>query len=88
MWKKSEASVTPPTPVKTPTPPSVETSTARKARIGAGVSLKGELVGKEDIIIEGHIEGTITLDKHGVIIEIGASIVTRDSSRCPQATAR
>lgn len=69
MWKKSEPTVAPPTPVKTASPPRTEATTARKARIGAGVSLKGELFGKEDIIIEGHVEGKITLEEHGVIVE-------------------
>ena len=70
MWKKSEAngSVSPPTPVQKAAPPRPDAA-ARKARIGAGVSLKGELFGKEDIIIEGHVEGKITLEQHGVIVE-------------------
>ena len=31
--------------------------------------LKGELYGEEDVIIEGRVEGKITLKQHGVIIE-------------------
>lgn len=68
MWKKTEASASPATPPKTP-PPSRPDAGSRKARIGAGVTLKGELYGDEDVIIEGQIEGTITLEQHGVIVE-------------------
>jgi cytoskeletal protein CcmA (bactofilin family) len=42
---------------------------ARKARIGAGLVLKGELSGEEDVIIEGRLEGKITLKHNSVIIE-------------------
>jgi cytoskeletal protein CcmA (bactofilin family) len=69
MWKKSEAVASPPTSPPTTTPSRVESTGSRKARIGAGVTLKGELSGKEDVIVEGHVEGTITLEQHGVIVE-------------------
>jgi cytoskeletal protein CcmA (bactofilin family) len=78
MWKKSEAtppsptppSPTPATPIKSATTPAPsESSGTRKTRIGAGVTLKGELYGDEDVIIEGRVEGLITLKQHGVIVE-------------------
>jgi len=69
MWKKSEQEVTPPAPapVKNVTPTSKAGS--KKACIGAGLTLKGELSGNEDVIIEGRVEGKVTLKGHSVIIE-------------------
>jgi cytoskeletal protein CcmA (bactofilin family) len=70
MWKKSEPEVSPqPAAVKRPAAARPEATGPRKARIGAGLSLKGELYGEEDIIIEGRVEGKITLKDHGVIVE-------------------
>ena len=39
--------------------------------IGRGLFIKGELVGEEDLIIEGRVEGEITLKKHLVIESTG-----------------
>ncbi len=69
MWKKSEAAVSSQTTTKNPTPARPEGTGTRKARIGVGILLKGELYGEEDVIIEGRVEGKITLKQHGVIIE-------------------
>ena len=69
MWNKSEREVTPsaPAPVQNATRPSKASS--KKACIGAGLTLKGELSGNEDVIIEGRVEGKVTLKGHSVIIE-------------------
>lgn len=69
MWKKSEPEVSSQTTPQIPTPVRPENADARKARIGAGLLLKGELCGEEDVIIEGRLEGKITLKQHSVIIE-------------------
>ena len=69
MWKKSEAEASSQTTAKRPTPTRAESAGTRKARIGAGLLLKGELYGEEDVIIEGRVEGKITLKQHSVIIE-------------------
>ena len=70
MWKKSDSEVTPPNP---PTPVKTVTQTSKaspkKACLGAGLTLKGELSGNEDVIIEGRVEGKVTLKGHSVIIE-------------------
>ncbi len=39
--------------------------------IGQGLFIKGELHGEEDLIIEGRVEGEITLKKHLVIESTG-----------------
>ena len=69
MWKKSEPEVSSQTTTKKATPARPESAGARKARIGAGLLLKGELYGEEDVVVEGRVEGKITLKQHGVIIE-------------------
>lgn len=69
MWKKSEAAVSSQTTTINPTPARPEGTGTRKARIGVGILLKGELYGEEDVIIAGRVEGKITLKQHGVIIE-------------------
>ncbi len=69
MWKKSQPEVSFQPTAKTLTPARPDGAGTRKARIGPGVLLKGELYGEEDIIIEGRVEGRITLKQHGVIIE-------------------
>ena len=69
MWKKPEPEVSSQTTAKTPTPVRADNAGTRKARIGAGLLLKGELTGDEDIIIEGRLEGKITLQHNSVIIE-------------------
>ena len=67
MWKKPEQTVTLSAPVNSVT----QTSKAspKKACIGPGLTLKGELSGNEDVIIEGRVEGKVTLKGHSVIIE-------------------
>ena len=71
MWKKSEPEVSsqPQPATKRPTATRPEPTAPRKARIGVGILLKGELYGEEDVIIEGRVEGKITLKEHGVIVE-------------------
>ena len=69
MWKKNEArTYTPqnptPAPVKQPERDKKELST-----IGPSITVKGELVGKEDLEVQGKVEGTISLKKH--IVSVG-----------------
>ena len=69
MWKKSQPEVSFQPTAKTLTPTRPDGAGTRKARIGPGVLLKGELCGEEDVIIEGCVEGKITLKQHAVTIE-------------------
>lgn len=69
MWKKSEPEVSSQTTAKIPAPARPDKAGTEKARIGAGLVLKGELCGEDDVIIEGRLEGKITLKQHSVIIE-------------------
>lgn len=44
------------------------TDLIQKATIGASVSIKGEISGDEDILIEGAVEGTINLKQNMVMV--------------------
>ncbi len=52
-------------PQSAPTPPP---SGNRLATLGPSISIKGNLSGKEDLLIEGRVEGEISLRKHSVTI--------------------
>lgn len=70
MWKKNEvndSSVRPATPTET-APAAHPTASARAARIGGSLSIKGDVNGEEDLFIEGRIEGKITLKKGSVTV--------------------
>ena len=79
MWKKENKVSTPTPPASKPTRPvsqkpqsqpvsSPPPSAADAARIGPKVVVKGDIYGEEDLVIEGQVEGTITLEKHSVVI--------------------
>ena len=38
------------------------------ATIGPSITIRGEVTGEEDLIVQGHIEGTINLKEHNVTI--------------------
>jgi len=75
MWKKSESSeesnpqstpapqATPPAAPRTPVP--VQSA---RAVIGSTISIKGDLIGEEDLLIEGRVEGKIEFRHHSVVV--------------------
>ena len=77
MWKKSDneplqPAVTAPVaaPVAAPAPVRngpVETGHV-KAMIGSSITIKGELIGAEDLLIQGRVEGRIDLRKHNITV--------------------
>jgi cytoskeletal protein CcmA (bactofilin family) len=74
MWKKSETqtSETQPTPVPQPQPTSAQRNPASQPKersvIGPTISIKGDLTGEEDLLIEGRVEGRVEFQQHSVII--------------------
>lgn len=44
------------------------------SRLGAGLRIKGEVTGTDDLIVEGSVEGTIQLEGRKIIIGSGAEI--------------
>lgn len=57
------------------------TSRAEQATIGSSIRIRGEVTGDEDLVIEGHVDGTVELDQHSLTVgpdgEVEASIVAR-----------
>ena len=74
MWKKSESDELQSRPSSEPHVPnsSVVKATAPRtrehAKIGSTISIKGDLSGEEDILIEGKLEGKIEFRNHSVTI--------------------
>ncbi len=44
------------------------------ARLGPSLSLKGELSGEEDVVIEGQYKGKIDLANHNILVRSGAKV--------------
>lgn len=70
MWKKEDTNSGRPSESNTQayTVPETSTRTERAACIGATISIKGDLSGGEDMIVEGRIEGKIDLKQHKVTV--------------------
>jgi cytoskeletal protein CcmA (bactofilin family) len=49
-------------------------NTAETCVIGQGIVINGRLTGDEDLIVEGRIEGTITLNNHLMVEKTGSLI--------------
>ena len=47
----------------------------RVATIGISVSVKGEIKGSEDIVVDGHVEGRIDLPEHMLTIGPNATVL-------------
>lgn len=74
MWKKSESEEFHPQPAPTPqaqpaAAPRNPVSPAKdRAVIGSTISIKGDLTGEEDLLIEGRLEGKIELKRNSVTV--------------------
>ena len=75
MWKKNEDEPTYPATGATPSstyasPPARSTESRRTgtAVIGESIRIEGDIHGDEDLLIEGEVEGKVSLDKHSVTI--------------------
>lgn len=74
MWNKKESeSSTPAAPSTSPSAPSQSSRPAAPrsttpAVIGPSISIKGDLTGEEDLMIEGKVEGEIRLKQHSVTV--------------------
>lgn len=57
--------------VETPAPNNLQ---ANQSRLGASLRLKGEISGKEDLLIDGSVEGSVQLDEQKLTIGPTATI--------------
>jgi cytoskeletal protein CcmA (bactofilin family) len=92
MWKKDEMPMpgTAPEADRTPRPerereraPSLSASGApgERATIGRSITIRGDVTGDEDLLIQGRVDGSVDLKQHSVTVgadgEVKASIVGR-----------
>lgn len=85
MWKKDDKKEeSDETPKKEPdvTPPSRSSGAgpaAETATIGRSIRINGEVTGDESLVIQGHVDGSVDLERHSVTVgpdgEVKASIV-------------
>jgi cytoskeletal protein CcmA (bactofilin family) len=74
MWKKSEQEASHPQPTlapqvhPAPMPQNPVVQARERAVIGPTISIKGDLTGEEDLLIEGRVEGKVELHHHSVTI--------------------
>jgi cytoskeletal protein CcmA (bactofilin family) len=80
MWKKSEPEATRPQPTppsQTPQAPQAQAvqpvrspapQLKERAMIGPTITIKGDLSGEEDLLIEGRVEGKIDLPRHTITV--------------------
>ncbi len=74
MWKKSEPEESNPQPMpvppaqSTPVPQNFVVHSRERALIGPTITVKGDLSGEEDLLIEGQVEGKIQLHRHNVTV--------------------
>lgn len=87
MWNKQQAGTEPPVapPVQNPGSPVVpfgspspsrsgNASARNSARIGSGIVIKGHLTGSEDLLIDGKVDGPISLQGHELTIGPSAQL--------------
>jgi cytoskeletal protein CcmA (bactofilin family) len=88
MWKKGEGEdvgsveASSPRPVPSPASPERSARSAREAAIiGPSITIRGDVTGDEDLMIQGRIEGTVKLKQHNVAVgpegKVDASIHAR-----------
>ncbi len=76
---KTETSYTPSQeqPAASMTPPAQTRGTKMEsstAKIGPSIQIKGELIGNEDLVIEGRVEGVVRLKEHHLTVGKSATI--------------
>lgn len=77
MWKKEEDEAQPGQATaersRPKTPVSVSTNSG-KATIGPSISIRGDVTGSEDLLIQGQVDGSVTLDLHTVAVGSGGRV--------------
>lgn len=72
--RPSEAPPRPPAAPAKPAVPSPATPGAGTSRIGQSISFKGEIHSDEDFLVDGLVEGSISVPKHAVVIGSGSKV--------------
>jgi cytoskeletal protein CcmA (bactofilin family) len=87
MWKKEDTPMQTPTPHPEPPPRSERSAPtgggkpAERATIGRSITIRGDVTGDEDLLIQGRVDGSVNLKQHAVTVgaegEVKASIIGR-----------
>lgn len=85
MWKKEDGPETTAAPRPAMTPgierPASPRTAGGAATIGRSITIRGEVTGDEDLLIQGHVEGSVSLRQHSVTVgaegEVKADITAR-----------
>lgn len=91
MWKKEDgpepvsymppAPPAPPTVTPRPEPVATPRVTNDRATIGKSITVRGDVSGDEDLLIQGRIEGSVNLKQHAVVVgregEVKADVIAR-----------
>lgn len=85
MWKKDEQPEDMPKSrteaSRSPERPSRSRGPAEQATIGRSITIKGEVTGEEDLLIQGRVDGSVDLKQHSVTVgsdgEVKADITGR-----------
>jgi cytoskeletal protein CcmA (bactofilin family) len=59
----------------------LEADMERPAEIGASIVIKGDMTAREDVVISGRVEGSITVEGHSVTVKDGAQLVADIKAR-------
>lgn len=71
MWKKDEGTPGELPQTRTPPPqgaPSASPPSSERASIGRSITIQGEVSGDEDLLIQGRVEGSVSLELHAVTV--------------------
>jgi len=78
MWKKEEDQtprpVSPTPSVTAPEPPRPPSGRAGFATIGPSIVIRGEVSGDEDLVIQGQVDGSVSLARHAVTVGNGGRV--------------
>jgi len=85
MWKKEDEPVEKVAPrveaAPTPQRPARPASTGERATIGRSITIRGDVTGDEDLLIQGRVDGSVSLHEHAITIGpdgvVKASVVGR-----------
>ena len=86
MWRKEESGADVPAPEERPvrldrSPVATDAARPERATIGRSITIRGDVSGDEDLLVQGRVEGSIDLQQHSVTVgvdgEVNASINAR-----------
>jgi len=81
MWNQTPSPTMPVVDAQPTSPPRAPLDATRAAGIGKSVVIKGDVIGSEDLTIDGRVEGRIELRGHSLLIgpnaQVQAQVVAR-----------